>query len=255
LDTFSNISAVLVTGGTGKFGKVIIKSLIEKGVDVAFTSRSETKIKALLDNLGDIKPRLIGLQIDLEQPDLINSLAERLKKESFYPEALINNARNLEYLKSEDGTMSAGNWHGEYTLGIVVPYQLTQFLNRFSCKGFKKVINIASMYGVVAPNMNLYDDPSHSPINYGTVKAAMIHLTKEMAVRHAKDGIAVNAVSYGGVEGRVNEEFKKRYANLCPINRMLKESEIAGPIKFLLSENSSGMTGHNLVVDGGWSIW
>ena len=66
----------------------------------------------------------------------------------------------------------------------------------------------------------------------------------------------MNSVSFGGVEGRVDEAFKKRYSNLCPQGRMLKLEDILEPINFLLDEKmSSGMTGHNLLVDGGWSIW
>lgn len=120
----------------------------------------------------------------------------------------------------------------------------------------EKVINIASMYGVVVPNHSLYEDKAHvAPIHYGTVKAAMIHLTKELAVRLIDKNIIVNAISYGGVEGRVNEEFLQRYKTLCPQKKMLKEKEVSGSVLFLISNMSNSMIGHNLIVDGGWSLW
>ena len=113
------------------------------------------------------------------------------------------------------------------------------------------------MYGIVAPNKKIYvDGYNSSPSFYGVAKAAQIHLTKELSVRMANHRIRVNSISFGGVEGRVNNSFKKKYAQLCPIGRMLKPSEIFEPIWFLANENSSsGATGHNLVIDGGWTIW
>ena len=120
----------------------------------------------------------------------------------------------------------------------------------------RSIINISSIYGMVAPNRTIYDDfERHAPIHYGVAKAALIHLTKEMAVRLADRGIRVNAVSYGGVEGRAKEEFIRRYSSLCPSGRMVPPQDVAGSVEFLASDASNGVTGHNLVVDGGWTVW
>ena len=115
---------------------------------------------------------------------------------------------------------------------------------------------MGSMYGTVAANPHLYTDPTmQSPLHYGVAKAALMHLTKELAVRLVGKGIQVNCVAFGGVEGRVDDAFKQRYAQLCPMGRMLKDNEIAGPVEMLLSDRCSGVNGHTLLVDGGWSIW
>ena len=120
----------------------------------------------------------------------------------------------------------------------------------------KKIIIISSIYGVVGPTISLYNDfNNQSPIQYGITKAAQIHLSKELAIRYADLDILVNTVSYGGVEGRANEEFKKRYSNLTPLKAMLNLNEVIKPIDFLLSDGASGMTGHNLIVDKGWTLW
>ena len=80
-------------------------------------------------------------------------------------------------------------------------------------------------------------------------------MTKELAVRFAGQNVRVNCVAFGGVDGRVDDEFKSRYSALVPSGRMLTVEEIVGPIQFLTSGKSSSMTGHTIVADGGWSIW
>ncbi len=138
----------------------------------------------------------------------------------------------------------------------MVPYELAYRLASSFMDSFTNVVNIGSIYGIVSPNLGLYEsNDSAVPIHYGVSKAALIHLTKEMAVRLAKDSIRVNAVAYGGVEGRVDQEFLRRYSGLCPMQRMLVESDLAGPVELILSQNVAAMTGQTLVVDGGWTLW
>ena len=121
---------------------------------------------------------------------------------------------------------------------------------------FRNVVNIGSMYGLVAPNPDLYEGSlDSSPIQYGVSKAGLHHLTRELAVRLADGKVRVNCVAFGGVEGREANDFKARYSRLTLSRRMLLESEISGPVKFLMDDSSSAINGHVLVADGGWSIW
>ena len=76
-----------------------------------------------------------------------------------------------------------------------------------------------------------------------------------LSIRLAGKNVRVNAISYGGVEGGVSEDFQKRYSKFCPRGNMLTFDDITGALHFLVSDKSSGMTGHNLVVDGGWCVW
>ena len=109
---------------------------------------------------------------------------------------------------------------------------------------------------MVAPNINIYKNPKReSAINYGTVKAAIIHLTKELAVRLASKKITVNSISFGGVKSEQTKLFQKKYSSLSPQKKMLSKKEVFGAIKFLTSSDSSGMNGQNIIVDGGWTIW
>ncbi|MCC5946008.1 MAG: SDR family oxidoreductase [Bernardetiaceae bacterium] len=254
----NNIDTVLLTGATGKIGKRLIDGLVNNGYSVIFTSRNSDKIREIeAAYITQKSPCVFGIAVDLESNNLLDTLSAFFQKHDLYPQALINNARNIDYLKiNENAHTEIENWLGEFKFAVTIPYELTMFLAKEEKANLQRVINIASMYGVVAPNLKLYDNPhQQSPINYGTCKAAMLHLTKELAVRLAKQNIQVNAVSYGGVEGRVNESFLNRYQNLAPQGRMLNENELYAPIRFLLSEDCTAMTGHNLNYDGGWTLW
>ncbi len=180
----TKINTVLVTGGTGKIGKKLIEELAKEGYTVFFTSRNKEKI-AEVEKEFVASDKIKGIEINLEDEDVTKKLDMFFKEQNNYPNALINNARNIEYLKIEQNdSILSESWIGEFKFAVTIPYELTLFLANHQKTTLFSVINIASMYGVVAPNLALYENPhQQSPINYGTCKAAMIHLTKELAVR------------------------------------------------------------------------
>lgn len=252
---------ILLTGVTGKFGKVLTKHLITKGHHVIGISRSYAKLADMSAQL-DIDPshfnkHFTGIEVDLAQADGPSKICDTLSNKCISISHLINNARSLEYLKTEpNGVVSAHNFTQEFVVDVVIPYQLSMALVERQGQCLKQIIHIGSQYGTVAANLNLYDQPQiESAMHYSVAKAALVHLTKEMATRLASRHIQVNCVSYGGVEGRVNKAFAQRYAALSPIGRMLQEEEILAPIDMLINHPSISMTGHTLHADGGWSLW
>lgn len=248
---------ILITGGTGKFGRTLIKYFLNNGNVVLFTSRRTDSIKDLQKEFANHKGSIIGYQTDHTLENSAKQLISDMAENGLYPDVLINNARSLDFLKVEpDGLVSRKNFVGELIVDVVAPYELTMALARSDHSNLKSVVNIGSMYGQVATNPALYDDHAmETAIHYGVAKAALGHLTKELAVRLAPSGVRVNCIAFGGVEGRVNDEFKKRYATLVPMRRMLRDDEIIGPVEYLITEKSSGMTGQVISVDGGWGIW
>jgi NAD(P)-dependent dehydrogenase (short-subunit alcohol dehydrogenase family) len=248
---------VFITGGTGVIGSELVQRLAEDKFNVLFTSRNKNKIKEVEESYIDSYASVHGIAVDLESEDYLSVIQSKIAEIGLYPNALINNARNIDYLRiGKEGEAGERQWIGEFNFSTIIPYALTLLFANQERYPLTKVINIASMYGVVAPNLHLYENPTlQSPINYGVCKAAMIHLSKELAVRLASQNIAVNTISYGGVEGRVDEEFLARYAKLSPQGRMLKKADLFAPVRFLLADDCTGMTGHNLNYDGGWTIW
>jgi NAD(P)-dependent dehydrogenase (short-subunit alcohol dehydrogenase family) len=248
---------ILITGGSGKFGRTLVSYFLAAGDRVIATCRTDESLGKLLQAYLSYGDKFVGLKADLTENNSAALLREQLDARDIRPDCLINNARSLRFLKiGEDGLVSRKNFSDEYLLDVVVPYELTMELAQQLDSQLRRVLNIGSQYGTVAANPHLYTDPlQQSPLHYGVAKAALAHLTKELAVRLAGANIQVNCVAFGGVEGRVDEAFKQRYALLCPMGRMLRDDEVVGPVDMLLSDKCSGVTGHILAVDGGWGIW
>jgi NAD(P)-dependent dehydrogenase (short-subunit alcohol dehydrogenase family) len=248
---------ILITGGSGKFGKAMVSYFLAAGDRVLTTCRTTESLDKLTkeyENFGNV---FNVFKVNLTEDNSISTLLEQLDHLNIQPNCLVNNARSLNFLSvGQDGLVSRSNFTNEYLLDVVIPYELTMALVHQKNSQLQKVVNIGSQYGTVAANPNLYTDPKkQSPLHYGVAKAALVHLTKELAVRLANKEIQVNCTAFGGVEGRVDDAFKQRYAKLCPMGRMLRDDEVVGPVDMLLSEKCSGITGHVLAVDGGWSIW
>ena len=252
-----NTRTILVTGGTGKFGHALVSHFLMAGDCVIATCRTDESLVRLSAEYPDAGDKLSGIKVDLTESGAITALIDELNSQHLSPDCLVNNARSISFLKvDQNGLVNRENFANEYLLDVIVPYELTMALIQQKGSQLSKVVNIGSMYGTVAANPHLYTDPiQQSPLQYSVAKAALAHLTKELAVRLAGKDIQVNCVAFGGVEGRVDEAFKQRYAQLCPMGRMLRDEEVVGPVDMLLSDKCSGITGHILAVDGGWGIW
>lgn len=251
------MKTLLITGGSGKVGFQLVSHFLKSGFRVVTTSRNK---KRFLEEKAQVldqehKENLNIIEVDFTSKKAIETIKEFLLKKELLVNAIIHNARSLEFLKiEEDNSVSEENFAGEFFMDVIFPYRLSLEIRNIP-NDLENLVFISSMYGVVAPTPSLYKDfHSSSPINYGVSKAAQIHLTKELAVRLAPE-IRVNCVSFGGIKGRTDDEFLKRYHSLNPQGKMLEEGDVVGPVEFLISGNSKNMTGQNIVIDGGWSIW
>lgn len=252
------MKSILLTGGTGVVGAALTEAFLRNGDSLVVTYHRNSSLQTLQASYPSelASGQLKAIQVDLSQPTAVAQLVSALSATGSAPEVLINNARSLNSLKTEGGVPSRENWHTEFTINVIVPWELTLDLARGAESRLRKVVNVSSIYGFLAPHAGLYADPgTRAPVHYAVSKAGVIQLTKELAVLLRGQEIAVNAVSFGGIRGRADGEFEKRYAALCPAGRMLEAHEVVEPIRSLIECEGLSVTGQNLIVDGGFSIW
>jgi hypothetical protein len=249
---------VLLTGGGGQVGKCLARAFFEAGSILAITSRNQFRAEKIAAEIvaGEKKGQVTGLALDLSREQGVRKFLEAIRRQGFKPEVLVHSARSQETLAAQNGFPSWSNWLGELSVDVAGPCLLTQGLAKdLARKGEGSVIFISSVYGHTAVNPTVYEDKTWAaPVHYAVSKSAQIHLAKELAVRLAPE-IRVNTVCYGGVNGRMDPEFKRRYKKLCPQKKMLDLRDLPGPTLFLASGLASGITGHTLTADGGWSVW
>lgn len=248
---------IVITGGSGAIGGLLIDEFLRLGDSVFVVASREQSLVDLKSRIGHGHERLTGEAHDLGEPESITALAAAIPDQDRHEVILVNNARSRETLRAgPDGTVARADFVREYLIDVIVPYELTMATSKRFKSRLTSVVNVGSQYGVVAHNPLLYEDDEQTGfVHYSVAKAALHHLTRELAVRLSAYGTRVNAVAYGGLEGRVNTSFVARYSRLVPSGRMLNATDIPGPVIFLASKAASGVNGHILSVDGGWTVW
>lgn len=251
----------VVTGGTGLFGAPISRALAEAGAHVVIASRSVQRCREFAAELTDAGLEASGWELDLSDElqikHFVSSLAERFGQ----IDILVNNAVSRDGFKNLQD-MEATDWEAAQKINSTGLMLITKaVVPHMQARLSGNIINISSIQGTVGPNFPVYGDTGMtSPVNYTYDKWGMVGFTKWLANYYGKYGIRANCISPGGYGPGVEqmtgkEEFIANYKRLTPLGRFAGDKDIQGPVVFLASEASSYITGHNLVVDGGWTSW
>ncbi len=250
---------VVITGGAGLIGKEFVKAVIENGGIAIIADINEQIGEEVKENLSK---ELNTTNIDFIKLDITskNSLSECiLYLDNKYQkiDALVNNAypRNKNYGKDffeveySDFVENTGlNLGGYFTAS-------QQFAQYFKSQGYGNIVNISSIYGVVAPKFEVYENTTMTmPVEYAAIKSGLIHLTKYMAKYFKGMNIKVNALSPGGILNNQPEAFLEKYKEKCLNKGMLDKSDLKGTLVYLLSDMSMYVNGQNIVVDDGFSL-
>jgi NAD(P)-dependent dehydrogenase (short-subunit alcohol dehydrogenase family) len=271
VDLFSLEGRVaVVTGALGLLGRRHCEALALAGADVVATDLDPVGCDAFAAELGDRHGReALGLAGDITDPASVSHLRDQVLGWRERLDVLVNNAAVNE--RVEDGVAGApafrfedhplALWEQALRVNVTGTFLCSQILGAgMAAQGHGSIVNIASTYGVVAPDPSLYEDPEGGPsfyksAAYPTTKGAVLAFTRFLAAYWGRTGVRVNALSPGGVENGQPSFFKERYAARTPLGRMAAPGDYAGALVFLASEASAYMTGANLVVDGGWTAW
>ena len=254
-----NGKVVVITGGAGLLGKefcsVIVKNggiavLADTNQELAFQTVLEIKEKYSSDNI-------VFNEMNITSKESINELIHFTDSKYGKIDALVNNAypKNKNYgHKFEDVTYEDFCENLNLNLG---GYFLSSqiFAKYFIDQGYGNIINISSIYGVVAPKFEIYDNtPMTMPVEYAAIKSGLIHLTKYMAKYFKGKKIRVNTLSPGGIFANQPKPFLDKYNSLCLSKGMLDKSDLNGSLLYLLSDLSKYLNGQNIVVDDGFTL-
>ncbi len=264
----------LVTGAGGLLGRQHVAALSEAGARVVVTdvglAQAEAAVAALKQNTPSAD--LIALAIDVTSLDSVRAANEQLSGRGVSIDILVNNAAIDPKVTSAPGVMHSSRfeafpvpqWQTEIAVGLTGAMLCAQvFGGAMAKRGRGVILNIASDLGVIAPDQRIYRQPQVTreeeqpvkPVTYSVIKHGLIGLTKYLATYWAGHGVRVNAISPGGVFNNQDPAFVERLTRLIPMARMADVDEYRAAVQFLCSDASSYMTGQNLVIDGGRSVW
>jgi NAD(P)-dependent dehydrogenase (short-subunit alcohol dehydrogenase family) len=252
----------LVTGACGSLGQVICETLAEQCCDLILLDLPGSKFDELKDKTLDKHAvKITALEIDLEDSQSRSAATSRILKENNSLNILINTAAlvgttPLEGWITPFEKQSLETWDRALNINLSAVFHFARDLFPIIQKsGHGSIINIGSIYGVVAPDYSLYESSDMgSPAAYAASKGALVQLTKWLSTTLAKD-IRVNCVSPGGILRGQSNSFVEKYKSKTPLQRMATEEDFKGIIAYLASDLSEYVTGQNIMVDGGWTVW
>jgi NAD(P)-dependent dehydrogenase (short-subunit alcohol dehydrogenase family) len=240
---------VIATGAGGFLGSYICNALRYEGVKVLGLDLGEEK--SVPTNTG----AYIIKNLDITDKEQFGLIKEYVCENFFdsgsgYIDGIVNNAA----VSFKGNRTSSKEFSRTLEINVEGTYNcITQFEDLLTPDA--SIINVASTYGILSPDFRIYNgnEDLYNSSSYGASKAAIIQMTKYYAAQMAP--VRVNAVSPGGIFQNHDRGFEKQYSDRVPLGRMANPEEIADAILFLLSPMSSYITGHNLIVDGGLSVW
>jgi len=256
----------IVTGALGLIGREHCKALSEAGANVVVADLNEAKCEEFAKTLST---KSIGFSLDVTKKDSIQNLSDNVLKRFGHINILVNNAAINDMFEDPKAATEQSKfenyplelWQKSIDVNLTGVFLCSQIFGTEMAKQKSgSIINIASTYGITAPDQSLYieKDGTQSffkPPAYSATKGAIIMFTKYLAAYWGKDGVRVNTLTPGGVENNQDEFFIKKYSSKTPLRRMATPTDYKGALIFLASDASNYMTGANLIVDGGWTCW
>ncbi len=263
----------IITGGAGLLGRKHAEAILEAGgIPVIADIDPAATTQACQDLSNQYHADCLGIVTDITRRDSIQQLVTQVLDRYGRLDILINNAANnpkvestadskQEWSRFENFPLDA--WQADLQVGLTGIFLCCQVIgSAMAARGGGVILNIASDLGVIAPDQRIYrregldeDNQPVKPVTYSVVKSGVLGLTRYLSTYWAAQNVRVNAISPGGVYNGQSDEFVQKLTNLIPMGRMARVDEYKGAILFLVSDASSYMTGSNLIIEGGRTVW
>jgi NAD(P)-dependent dehydrogenase (short-subunit alcohol dehydrogenase family) len=263
----------LITGAAGLLGKEHASALAQCGANLVLIDVNDQQLEKTESELKKNYPNveILTFRVDITSEISVMNLNSTLAESNIGIEILVNNAAINPKFKNEFSSKNLSrvenfdleSWDKEVNVGLKGAFICSKIFGSAMASSTGGVIlNIASDLSVIAPDQRIYKvhgkndaDQPVKPITYSIIKAGLIGMTKYLATYWNENGVRVNALSPGGVFENQDPEFVSRLTKLIPLGRMAKADEYRSAVQFLCSDASSYMTGQNLIIDGGRSVW
>jgi len=247
----------VVAGGAGLIGKALSRELALAGATVVIAESDRKKGKEFAAKLKKEGLKAEFFFLDITKVESVKRLISALHKKYGYIDTWINNA----YPRTKDWgvvfeKVTASSWKKNVDMHMngycIACQKIAEYMKKQKAGS---IINFGSTYGITGPQFSIYRGTGMTvAAPYAAIKGGIINFTKYLASYYGKDNVRANCISPGGVYNRQTKKFVDRYVARTPLGRMARPEDIAGAAVFLASDAALYITGHNLVVDGGWSI-
>ena len=256
----------VITGGAGLMGSQHINAILTNGGKVAVLDINIKKINFLKKKFESRSGDIIFIKCDISNENMVKKSLSKILNKFNRLDILINNA-SVDYppLKKNEKykleNFSINNFKKDINVSLIGSLICTKIFGRFMAKKKSGVIlNIASDLALIAPDHRIYNMDERKlnfvkPVSYSISKHGLLGLTKYTATYWATKNIRCNALAPGGILNKQNSNFLKKINKLIPLGRMAKKGEYENAILFLISDDSSYMTGSTMVLDGGRTAW
>lgn len=244
----------LITGARGALGEVMAATLADLGCDVALASRNGSQCEELAEKIAArFGRKSIGLSCDIADETSVESCIQATVDELGGIDILVNNAGASWWGLPQDIPLKG--WNKVMDVNVTGTFLACRHAARHMLAAGHggAMINIASVGAYIS-----YRPEDGQVVPYTTSKAAIVHLTSDLAAQWAEQGIRVNAIAPGSIESGMTEtldsETQERTKSRILLGRFGRANELAGTLALLASEAGSFITGQTFLVDGGQSI-
>lgn len=257
-----NGRVALITGGAGHIGSAMGEALAELGAKVVILDTTQEACDIETDRIQrQFKVEALSLVLNLSDENAVRSAPDIILKHFGRLDILANcaalvNTSDMKGWTTVFNEQRSDVWRLALEVNLTAPFILTQvFADALAASGHGSIINVASIYGIVGPDMRLYEDTTlGNAAAYGASKGGLLQLTRWLATIMAPH-VRVNAITPGGLWRDQPDAFVRRYVERTPLKRMGNEEDFKGAAAYLASDLSAYVTGQNLIVDGGWTTW
>lgn len=259
---------IIVTGGLGYLGRECVRGLAEFGANIVIVDLYEEHAKKFAEEItNEYNVAAIGIGCDVSLESDVQTMVQQTIQQLGKIDVLFNNAasksKDLNAFFSSFEDYSLDEWRNVMSVNLDGMFLVAKHTSAEMKKNQEggSIIQTSSIYGVVGPDHRIYRNSLflgreiNSPAVYSASKAGVIGLSTYLSTYLAKDKIRVNTISPGGLETGQNEQFIQNYSNRVPLGRMGTVEEMVGAVIFMASDASTYMTGQNIILDGGLTVW